>query len=210
MVRSIADCLFIPESFTNKTLWKDVLTCWLRFQVTYEKDVDDVSYWHSEQALNGLLGAAVWGVKGWSLEEFSAGRGRRATKSNGRGDLWFGRGEEKVTVEAKICWIDESVGNPEKQLLRTLRESQHQLEELEQDCKFGQLVSVSYVVPWFSKPKRKASGINALEILEQYSRSQGMATAKHVATIQDIEDKGRKYPGVLLVVKDQSRSCVVV
>jgi hypothetical protein len=105
-----------------------------------------------------------------------------------------------------MCWIDHGVLDLEKGLRDRLDEAKTQLFQREEDSQFGQLVSVCYVVPWYAKPRRKESGIQAITILEQQSRREGLATALHTADIEEIEEHGRKYPGVLLVAREERKS----
>src|SRR5262245_48235037 len=65
----------VPESFGYASVWSDVLASWLQFLERYEvasKEAPDLAYWHVEQSLTGLLGAAAWSERGWSLEAFGS------------------------------------------------------------------------------------------------------------------------------------------
>lgn len=205
------DRISVPPSFENRDFWNDLLDYWLSLLEKYERVCrshgdPDLAYWHVEKSLTGLLGAAAWSVKGWSLEEFSTRRGDADSESAGHGDLWLGRNEAKATVEAKMCWIDHRVLDLEKALSDKLNEAQTQLFQLEKDSQFGRLMSVCYVVPWYTRPRRKGSGIRAIMALERLSRAAGWATARYTTAADEIEEHGRKYPGVLLVAREEETS----
>ena len=204
------ESVFVPFGFGNQTLWVDLLNHWINFLKAYERIGDlngdsDLAYWHVEKSLTGLLGAAAWSINGWSLEEFSARRVAGDSSSAGHGDLWLGREQADATIEAKMCWIDHQVQNLEESMLNSLGEARTQLRALEPACQVGQCVSVCYIVPWYTKPKRRENGIKAITSLEESARKANFATAKHLATTKEIEDEGRKYPGVLLVAREEGK-----
>lgn len=204
------DDLSVPTGFDNRSLWNDLLKRWLTFLGTYERVGDshgnpDLAYWHVEKSLTGVLGSAAWAINGWSLEEFCTDRAVGDSTSAGHGDLWLGRDDASATVEAKMCWIDHNVQDPQRSVLDALGEARTQLDSLDPETQFGQLVSVCYIVPWYQKPKRVENGRRAITSLEDFARNRDFATAKHWAITQKIEDDGRKYPGVLLVAKEERK-----
>ena len=204
------DSVCVPSGFSNRSLWTDLLTRWLAFLGTYKRVCDshddpDLAYWHVEKSLTGLLGSAAWAINGWSLEEFSTLRVTGDSTSTGHGDLWLGRDHADATVEAKMCWIDHNVQDQEKCVLDALGEARTQLVSLDPECQFGQLVSVCYIVPWYQKPKRGENGRKAIMSLQDFGREQGFVTAAHWAVSANIEDEGRKYPGVLLVGRKERK-----
>lgn len=182
---------------------------WLELLHRYESgsgDDFDVAYWHGERPLTGLLGAAAWMLQdGWSLEEFSTKRRFESHKSLGRGDLWFGRGKENSTVEAKIYWAGETIPTAKKYLVERLDEAAAQLRSIGKKNRNGSAVSLCFVVPWYDAPKGKTRGIDALTKLEQWARDKSLTTAKHIAAANArITSKGSEYPGVLLVARQES------
>jgi hypothetical protein len=202
------DSVSVPSGFGNRSLWSDLLTRWLTFLGAYERVCDshgdpDLAYWHVEKSLTGLLGSAAWAINGWSLEEFCTDRVAGDSTSAGHGDVWLGRDHADATVEAKMCWIDHNVQDREKSVLDALGEARSQLNSLDPECQFGQLVSVCYIVPWYQKPKRGENGRKATLSLENFGRAQGFVTATHWAVTENIEDAGRKHPGVLLVAREE-------
>jgi len=193
----------IPHTFGNRLLWQTTLDGWLRLLKDYEKaepSDPDLAYWYGERPLTGLLGTAAWLAGGWSLEEFGAERkGKSGRVRQGRGDLRFGTGDAVSTVEAKICWaIDE--------LPQSLKAARKQLRKLVTAGQDGQPVSVCYVVPCYGRRTRRDVGEVALTKLQDRLKKEGMATAKHFATIQGIEEEreGLIYPGVLLVAREEA------
>jgi len=199
----------VADSFTQRSLWNDVLMQWLELLKRYESgsgDDFDVAYWHGERPLTGLLGAAAWMLQdGWSLEEFSTKRKFESYKIHGRGDLWFGRDKENSTVEAKIYWAGETIGTAKKYLLERLDEAAAQLRSLKKNNRNGDPVSVCFVVPWYDAPKGKTRGLETLAKLEKWAREESLTTAKHIAAANAcITSKGSEYPGVLLVARQES------
>ncbi len=201
------DSVFVPSGFDNQSLWSDLLKRWLTFLEAYERVCDshndsDLAYWHVEKSLTGLLGAAAWAINGWSLEEFSAERIAGSTRSAGHGDLWLGRERAIVTVEAKMCWIDHNVQEPEQCLRSGLAEG------CAATCPRPRRPSRPACIgrlhrSLVSKPKRRENGLKAITSLEEFAQRENCATAKHLAVAELIEDKGRKYPGVLLVARQE-------
>jgi hypothetical protein len=190
----------------NRSSWTDGLPSSGRTSALAIPPRDfDLAYWHVEESLTGLLGAAAWAINGWSLEEFCTGRVAGDSRSAGHGDLWLGREHANATIEAKMCWIDHNVQEPEQCVLSGLAEARAQLYALDGDCQVGQLVSVCYIVPWYQKPKRRENGLKAIALLEGFARKADCATAKHLTAAENIEDEGRKYPGVLLVAREETK-----
>jgi len=194
---------FVPASdFRNRKLWSDVLPCWLRLLRKYESATaaidPDLAYWHGEQALTGLLATAASEAKGWGLQEFCASN-KRSKKVNCHGDLWFGRGDASVTVEAKMCW------RPGEKPQEKLKAAARKLKQLESGGAEEQWIALCYVVPCYKDPKAKARGSGDLRELDQWAQSCGIATALHLSQSKITSWRKRSYPGVLLLAKECTR-----
>lgn len=208
---------FVPERFSGRSFWLAVLGKWLHLLNEYEHldpSETDLAYWYGERPLTGFLGAAAWQIGGWSLEEFGAGRWKQRLGEirQGRGDLWLGctrvptTGE--CTVEAKVLWVYQNDFDAVKiGLYDKLKQARKQLRQLKSTDQVGQPFSICYVVPCYTKPKSKKRGEKILTRLADDTRQKGMATATHLATIEnitDVEDGERcTYPGVLLVARQE-------
>ena len=60
-------------------------------------------------------------------------------------------------------------------------------------------------VPPIHVPEGKDRGVKAINELETWARGESMATAKHFAASGvNTESKGREYPGVLLVAREEN------
>ena len=206
----------VPEGFSDREFWTEVLRKWLWLLEQYE-EVDspdpDVAYWYGERPLTGLLGTAAWLVNGWSLEEFGADRWkkRKGELHRAYGDLWLGCNHGQplanATVEAKICWIEQTnIETTVRELKGKLNNARKQLRQLIQMHRVGTPVSVCYAVPCYGGEKGKERGEEAVRQLETQMRKLGLATANHLVEneITDKEDPARpRYPGVLLVARQE-------
>jgi hypothetical protein len=85
--------------------WNILLQEWSRCLDDYDRPTwtqRDVAYWYGGRALNGLLAAAAWRLRGegtrdiWALEEF--GEGFR----NRQGDMWLAIGSGIFTIRATL------------------------------------------------------------------------------------------------------------
>ncbi len=204
------DTIFVPKSFSNRETWKKLFEQWLAMLSSYEQENTqpfDAAYWYGERPLTGLLGAATWKLGGWSLEEFGTGRhkkrGKRKTRS-GRGDLWLSLEGHRATIEAKIHWPDKTFSDALKRLDEHPTKAKKQLHELSSECRTENAFSVCYVVPWFRDAgKSKNRGKDVLNRLAAKLKKDGkLATALHL-TSGPAEEKGRLYPGVLLVMREE-------
>lgn len=196
----------VPDGFKNATLWDGLLRKWLDLLRQYEKSKrKDLGYWHGERPLTGFLAAAAWLLEeGWSIEEFSAKRLEGDRKTAGRGDLRVGLGKAEATIEAKIYWANQQMPTAKRKLRERLGDAKRQLRALTPGYRFGDAVSVCYVVPWFTGPAGKRKGRKILTELEAWATSEKMAIAKHLTTIVKTKSEGSEYPGVLLVARQES------
>jgi hypothetical protein len=198
--------VYVPPGFGNRTLWSELLDGWLRLATRYENGVgleQDFSYWYNESPLTGLRAAAVWELKdGWSLQEFRAKRRGLSGKFLGRADLWVGCGASGATVEAKLCWVESSLVDAQRDLRGFLAAARAQLRALTKTNRVGEPFSVCYVVPWYKGEVGKDEGINALTELEKWLRTESMATAIHISD-KATKWRKREYPGVLLVARQE-------
>jgi len=191
-------------------MWIELLDGWLSLVRSYENRTgfaQDFSYWYNESPLTGLLGAAAWKLKdGWSLQEFRAKRRGPSGKFVGRADLWVGCGATGATVEAKLLWVEGSLADAQRDLMKCLAAAREQLQALKGTYRVGEPFSVCYVVPWYAGVDSKDEGRRALSELERWSREdKRMATAIHRSD-KATEWRKREYPGVLLVAKQEKWS----
>jgi len=195
----------VPGKFPQRQFWIDLLNKWRELLKRYEADKSDVAYWHCENSLTGLLGAAGWMLPGgWSLQEFSTKRKSTSRKGTGYGDLWIGRRESKATVEAKIYWVGGNIATAKEELRKRLDEAAEQLQAVSKKNREGDPVSVCYVVPWYDGDNGKDKGLKAIAKLEAWARDSSLATAKHFAPPGvRTTSKGSVYPGVLLVAREE-------
>ncbi len=198
----------VPDGFKHARLWDGLLRKWLDLLRRYEASKKkDLGYWHGERPLTGFLGAAAWLLEdGWSIEEFSAKRLEGSQKTAGRGDLRIGRGEVEATIEAKIYWANQQMPEVRSKLLERLGDAKRQLRALTPGYRFGDPVSVCYVVPWYTGTAGKQKGRTVLTELETWANSQEMATARHFTPKERTKSEGSEYPGVLLVARQEKWS----
>ncbi|MFO0821043.1 MAG: hypothetical protein U1A77_24065 [Pirellulales bacterium] len=206
----------VPKNYKDKAFLVELLRQWVILLETYEAvgcqncDDTDAAYWYGERTLTGLLGAAAWSLGGWSVEEFTTDRhkGRRKSKSGkGRGDLWFGKASFRATVEAKLHWINKSITDAEERLWKCHRKAKNQLRQIDGECRVGIPFSACYVVPWYvAKRNGLKKGTVALKALQEGAKAAGAATALHFGcdAVKKWQDDGRAYPGVLLVLRQES------
>jgi hypothetical protein len=118
--------------------------------------------------------------------------------------LWLGCGAAKATVEAKIHWVTESKHpTAEEHLKDWLNEAKGQLESLTTKYRYGNAISVCYVVPCYKTGEAKQRGIDVLDHLESWVHNQNweVATVKHISDCPNTSSYDEEYPGVLLVAK---------
>lgn len=225
--------IHVPTGFDNGTpwgdLWEDLLAGWLKLVEKYEEPKasdeglglghwHDLSYWYGERSLTGLLGAAVWQMQGgWSLEEAGVTRqGKKGKKGCGRVDLWFGRGNDASSVEAKICWVDYlDIDKAFDELHRKLKKAKKQLRKCKPHCEADQLadrvghpVSVCFVVPWFRGEDSTKKGEKVLTELKALALKAGWAAAMHIARARTTDElqQEAKNAGTKTVVRAASNS----
>jgi len=131
--------------------WEKLLSKWsvmINSSVDLSESVPrDVAYWYGERALTGLLAAAAWKIGGWSLEEWTAQRGRGKEKGSARGDLWLATENGQFTMEAKVSWPCSTWKYANKYAKRCIKEAENQLRSMDKGYRFGQPIALCYIVP---------------------------------------------------------------
>jgi len=70
--------------------FRKLFTAWHEILNWYEEDImkDDLPYWYLERTNIGNLALATYQLSGFPLQEFSCVKGRGASRSDGRADLY--------------------------------------------------------------------------------------------------------------------------
>jgi hypothetical protein len=198
---------YFPKRPIHKE-WVDLLKSFKKYLDWYRGGSDDVAYWYGERALSGFLASAAWDA-GWSLEEFTGLRTDGRKQSSGKGDLWLGVGEgskEKAfTVEAKVEWSQGPIPTTIQNVRKKLRAAKKQLDELDSVYRVGLPTAVCYVVPDINMNGRNSDQehLNAFfsEIPTLLASSRRVVGAFRYSGNHIPNDKGRAYPGLLVVAE---------
>jgi hypothetical protein len=107
-----------PEVFgeleTTLTSWLHVVREYTNRAPRDSQNRPDYCYWHRERSHVGFLATAAW-LNGWAvLQEWSMKKG----ETSGRNDLWLGRGQAQLFIEAKHGWcrVDRQPEELEKEI----------------------------------------------------------------------------------------------
>ena len=97
---------FYAQTSSALAHWQPLLNQWIENIKRYCERIEDVPYWHSEQANVFLLAASALQVTGWTaLVEFP-NRKDNTIASFGRVDAWIKPDKGEDYIEAKHCWLD--------------------------------------------------------------------------------------------------------
>jgi hypothetical protein len=132
---------------------RSTLVSWLRVQREYSDRVPknknapndrDYTCWYRERPQVGFLAIAAW-LNRWAvLEEW----GTEKKKRRGRCDLWIGRGEIQLFIEAKHgwCFIEKGEHHIDKDLRNKIGEAESSARALKDDP-FGKRIAAAFVSP---------------------------------------------------------------
>ena len=194
----------LPKSLRSAG-WEQLLSEWSRM-INSSVDLSehasrDVVYWYGERALTGLLAAAAWRIDGWSLEEWTARRGRGKAEGAARGDLWLATENGQFTVETKVSWPCSTWAVAHKYARTRIKEARHQLRSMDRDYRFGKPIALCYIVPAIAVKGayNKDDLINEFFTKIPKQRKDFNISASYRPKGPCPEFDNRKYPGVILV-----------
>jgi hypothetical protein len=133
---------------------RPILKTWFSVLSNYAVRAKDSPFWYRERTQIGFLAIAAW-LSGWAvLEEWRTEKNSDGKKSNGRNDLWIGKGKLDWYIEAKHTWceIHKSEEKILKILNRAFSDAKSSMEKLK--CESSKKVAAVFVSPaWKGKSK---------------------------------------------------------
>lgn len=194
--------------------WSNVLDTYIRN--SYIKSLKkDLPYWHCERANVGFLAASIWKVGAIAIEEFYVKRKRLAGKTtSGHCDLWVKYNNFAFTVEAKLLWgKKEYSSNDIKTMFKKTEKQLASLSEKDKEAS-NYFFSICFITPMSVD---KACFDNCLAGVEKYVKENAKDDYKILPydarvlgddDLITLEETGKKWPGVIMLIKDSTNFVV--